>query len=260
MHIIHSLDEQISIERPLAMTIGNFDGVHLGHQAILAKLREKAARDNGETVVISFTNHPIEILQPGTIVPRLCTLEYKIKLMEEQGIDHLMLLRFTVEFSQQTPEKFLEKVQKWHPIRYLLLGEDAVLGKDRQGNSARIQDLSKQLGFEVEYLNKLSIQGESISSRKVRQIITAGNLGLASQLLGRKYSIYSPIIEIDHNVVSMDTTGLCLPPPGDYAIKFKVNGNICHGQVKISPTGVLTVTPVGLNEDLAVGTFVEVIF
>lgn len=228
----------IAPKRPLAITIGNFDGVHLGHQAILTKLKEKVRSAQGQTLVISFTNHPVEILREDEqiIVPKLCSLEHKQLLLQNQSIDFLVLLPFTKEFSQQTPEEFLKKIQGLYPFDYLILGHDAVLGRDRQGNIGHIQQISTKLNFKVEYLEEQSVGGVAISSSKIRSLIMSGDLALAEQLLGRRYSIYTLIRTQNDKILTLDVKGLCLPPAGKYEIKTNFSGEIASGYAYLNQT------------------------
>jgi riboflavin kinase / FMN adenylyltransferase len=262
MRVIQSLSPSIAIQEPLAITIGNFDGVHLGHQAILSKLTQKVAAEKGQTLVISFENHPVEILRQGITVPKLCSLKHKQILLQDQSIDYLILLPFTKEFSQQTPEEFLKKLKALYPFDYLVLGHDAVLGKNREGNSRQIKQLSKELNFVVEYLEEQSLDGTPISSSKIRSFIMEGNLDLAEKFLGRRYSIYSPIVQIQENgILTIDVEGLCLPPLGKYEIKLKYAGEFFDGIANLTQMAIKNLElKCDIKTQIAGECYLEVIF
>lgn len=230
MKIVDNLDSPTPYSRPIAMAIGNFDGLHLGHQKILHEIKSYADHHHDETVAITFTNHPSNVLRPLQKVPQICTLDHKIKLLEEFGIDLLILLEFTKELSEHTAEHFLKKVRSSIPFSYLILGHDATLGKDRLGNRTHIEAMAKSSGFEVRYLDEQTIDGERISSTKIRQLIQQGELDHASKLLGREYSIYSKVApgkkigrKMGFPTANICVNGLCLPPLGVYAVHVIFN-------------------------------------
>ena len=180
--------------KPVALTIGNFDGVHKGHQAVLNRVKELAIQENEHSIVLTFLNHPSRVLRPEVNLAMLCTQKHKIKLLKEQNIDATLLIEFTHEFSQQTAEQFLENLYSHFPFKHLVLGHDAVIGKDRQGDPNHIKDLAKQLNFQLEYIPPYISDKTIISSSIVREKIRKGELADAEKLLGRKYSIYSSVI------------------------------------------------------------------
>lgn len=205
------------------LTIGNFDGVHLGHQKVLAQLTERAKKHHAKSVVLTFKNHPSDILRPHLSVAKICTLEHKLHLLASSGIDAVILLEFTLDFSQQTVEEFLEKIYQAIDFNYLILGHDATIGKNREGNRQRVEEYAKHHHFEVEYVEPLIDGEQPVSSSRIRKHIQAGELTAASQLLGRPYSIQSNVItglakgkEMGFPTANLDITGLCLPPLGVY--------------------------------------------
>lgn len=204
--------------KPGALTIGNFDGLHLGHQSVLNDLKKFAGEN--DRMVLTFTNSPSEILNPQSPSPRLCTLDHKIKLFEKQGIDALILLTFTKELSNQTAEEFLRKIRIKYPFRHLVLGHDAVFGKNRQGNPEEIKSLADKFQFHVHYTPPFLIDGTVVSSSLLRKLIQEGNLIEAEKFLGRRYSLYCRVVKKKQKgfTASIDTKKLCLPPPGIYDI------------------------------------------
>ncbi len=232
MQIFQQFKDFISDKRPLTMTIGNFDGVHRGHAAVFRRCREVTVPE-GRIVVITFRNHPSEILRPHQPVPLLCTLSHRIKLIQAFGIDILFLLPFTNTLAKQSATSFIERVRSFVPFSYLILGYDATMGRDRQGNQTIITGLASQWGFNLEYLEEYRYEGSPVSSSKIRQLLQEGNLGRVEDLLGRPYSIYgSALPDIEKETqpgisnLHLDVTGLCLPPHGTYAVTVKKNNLI----------------------------------
>ena len=163
---------------PTALTIGNFDGVHLGHQALLKRLKERASY----TTVLTFTNHPLEILKPEAAPPLLTPLPPKLSLLEELGIDAVIALSFTQELASLPYDLFLQPF----PLTHLILGTGEAFGKNREGTPENVLRLAAQRGFIAEYIDKILMDGEPISSRHIRALIQAGDLKTASLLLGRQ--------------------------------------------------------------------------
>lgn len=265
MDLINDLRTPISRRASFAITIGNFDGVHLGHQKVLSQLRTVALREKRETVVISFSNHPTEVLRPGQFVLKLCSNLHKIKLLTEQGVDHLVLLPFTQDFSQQPSEVFLERIQSWHPFQFLILGYDAAFGKDRRGDFHHIQKLSHEMGFQVEYQKEYCVSNQPISSRLIRDLLILGDIDSTSKLLGRRFSIYNPITEKTSNDVwKVDVSGLCLPPPNRYSVQIYLphQATAYSGFAFISKDEKeqISLIPANIMPPIKVGSLVEVIF
>lgn len=235
MNIIDKLETSL-IPSPCVLTIGNFDGLHLGHQAVLDTVKTIAKLHDIQSGVITFVNQPAQVLYPHKKIVQICTLKHKIKLIEKHGIDQLILLQFTKELSEKTAEEFLQEMRQKIPFTHLILGYDATLGKDRQGDRKQIEVMSKVLGFEVQYLEPLTLHHQPISSTRIRGSIQQGDFKQASTLLGREYSIYSTVIPglkmgrtIGFPTANLNVAALCLPPYGVYAVRVKIDGKILHG-------------------------------
>jgi riboflavin kinase/FMN adenylyltransferase len=273
MEVIEGLNHCLAAP-PGALTIGNFDGVHLGHQYLFSQLRQAAQTNRAQTTVLTFLNHPHEILKPDFTLARICSLEQKIQLIEAQGIDRLVLVKFTPEFSNQTPEQFVNLLQRYVPFHTLILGANAVFGKNREGRREKIEQLATQMHFKVTYLEKLHVEGLPVSSSVIRQFIQSGNLQQASEMLGRRYSIYRPVVPgkkigqtLGFPTLNIDIQGLCLPPQGVYAVKLKQNGVLypAVANLGIAPTvrqdkRLTLELHVMENKIVDVTRFVEVIF
>ena len=196
MKVIKSLEKMPDEVRDAFVTIGNFDGVHLGHIPILKKLIEEAHREKSCAVVITFEPHPKKILHPD-IRPfyLLTSLEEKIKLLEDIGVDALILIPFDVNFSKMTAESFVCDIlwDKLH-IRKIFIGHDYSFGKSKMGNKVFLVEFGKKLGFEVDIIDAVKLDGETISSTRVRHLILAGDMKAAARLLGRPYNVSGIVV------------------------------------------------------------------
>lgn len=233
MKIIRSLSESIILPNPVMLTVGVFDGVHLGHQKILNKLNSIAENENSQSAVLTFENHPSEVLRPDHPVPFILTLKHRIRLLEESGIDLLILLPFTKEFSKQSAEAFLHNVHSHIPFSHIVLGYDAVIGKDKSGNRETVLAIAKEMNCQAEYLDPYTFEGAIISSSRIRGLIQQGDFSKIKLLLGRKYSIYGPVVlgrthgkNIGYRTANIDVSHLCLPPIGVYAVQVMYQNKV----------------------------------
>lgn len=182
MILLEELRKTPSLQGPIALTIGTFDGVHLGHQHLLQELKK-----HGTAAVLTFSNHPAEILRPQTAPQPIDTLQQKINRLEKNGIDLTLLLPFTRELASQPYDIFLKEIHKHLPFTHLILGEGSAFGHKAQGTQAQIEALAKTMKFEAIYLPKFIFEGEPVSSKKIRELISSGNFEQAFRLLGRKF-------------------------------------------------------------------------
>lgn len=227
MKIVRTLSASLNLAKPCGLTIGNFDGMHLGHQAVLRRLKEICENENKFSCVLTFDNNPSEVLRPDHPKRQLCSLSHKMHLLEQAGIDILVLLTFTKEFSEQSVDVFLQKLHTLLSFSDLVLGYDAALGHNREGDRARVGLLAQSLGFNLEYIEQLYFQNIALSSSAVRNLILSGEIAQAEKLLGRKYSIYIPVmlcdVQANATILTLDLSGLCLPPEGRYAVNLLYN-------------------------------------
>lgn len=245
MKIIHRFSEFPDSKKSVVLTIGNFDGMHLGHQAVLEALQTCAKQQHAETVVLTFANHPSTILQPETPARLLCSLPHKLELLEKARIDWLVLLAFTKDFANQTAEAFLENLKTQIAFTHLILGYDAVLGKDRKGDPASLQLLARKLNFAITYLPAYCVDDMKISSSRIRHLIAQGDLTAIEKLLGRKYSFLGKMQtgngqgkQLGFPTANFDVKDMCLPPYGVYAVKVIQQGMVFNGiaNLGVAPT------------------------
>jgi riboflavin kinase / FMN adenylyltransferase len=180
---------------PCALTIGNFDGVHRGHQALLARVREAATRLAVEAAVMTFEPHPREFFARfagdlSRAPTRIVNLRDKLQALTNAGIDRVIVEHFNAHFAAMSPQDFIEKVlvQGLH-VKWLMVGEDFCFGAKRAGNVAMLIEAGKQYGFEVEAMPTVTNNGDRISSSAVRTALASGDLAHAAQLLGHRYAI-----------------------------------------------------------------------
>ena len=181
-----------------ALTIGNFDGVHLGHQAMLAELKRAGGRLGLPACVLTFEPHPREFFAPDQAPTRLTSLREKLELLAQQGVERVHVCRFNYRFAQTTPEDFIERIiARGLGARWVLVGDDFRFGARRAGDFVMLKQRAPRHGFEVAVLPNVALDGERISSTAVRQALAAGDLERAQRLLGRSYSISGRVVRGD---------------------------------------------------------------
>jgi len=183
-------------KNPLALTIGNFDGVHLGHQAILERLKQAANRLQLSACIMIFEPHPREFLTPNQSPTRLTSLREKLEIFAELGIDRVQICHFNHSFAQISAQSFITDILlKQLNVRWLLVGDDFRFGAKRMGDVSLLKAHSQQANqFEVEVMADFSINHIRVSSTAIREALSAGNMVLAQQLLGRPYSMSGRIV------------------------------------------------------------------
>ncbi len=182
----------------VALTIGNFDGVHRGHQAMLERLKTAAAQRGLPAAVMTFEPHPREFFTPQQAPARLTTLREKLELFREQGVDLVFLCRFSRAFASLTAEDFIARILRDEVhARWVLVGDDFRFGAGRAGDFALLQAAGARYGFEAETLPSVTVEGVRVSSTAVREALAAGDMEWAAKLLGRPYSISGRVVHGD---------------------------------------------------------------
>ncbi|MCX8566389.1 MAG: riboflavin kinase / FMN adenylyltransferase [Glomeribacter sp. 1016415] len=180
---------------PCALTIGNFDGVHRGHQMLLARLREQAKQRGLPVCVMTFEPHPREFFNPASAPPRIALLRDKLEALSLYGVDQVLVEPFNATFASQTADAFIQQIiVQGLNTRWLLVGDDFRYGAKRAGDFAALQAASKQYRFEVEQIATLTNDSQRISSSAIRAALLAGDLALARVLLGRSYMMSGHVI------------------------------------------------------------------
>jgi riboflavin kinase/FMN adenylyltransferase len=185
-------------DTPIALTIGNFDGVHLGHQAMLARLKEVARGRGLPTCAMTFEPHPREFFAPDQAPARLTSLREKLELLAAQGLDRTYICRFDYRFAQTPAEEFVERMLvRGLGVRHVLIGDDFRFGARRAGDFALLKQHAPRLGYTLEAMSSVTLEGERVSSTAVRDALAAGDLPRAGRLLGRAYSLSGRVVRGD---------------------------------------------------------------
>lgn len=218
----------------MTLTFGTFDGVHLGHQALL-----KRVKDHGPPMaVFTFTNHPTQILRPLQAKPFIYTHAQKIKVLKEMGFEHIISEPFTMQFAKQTPEEFVDYLRSKFDFDILVLGHDAIFGVDKTGTPQVLKMLALKNGFDVEYIEPLTLGGVIVSSTKIREFIKMADFASASEMLGRPYSMFGPYSNF------LEVSYLCLPPPGNYPVTVLANNTILQATAKLAGSQLFIDQPI----------------
>lgn len=226
----------------LALSLGMFDGVHKGHQSILAKLCEVAKEKNYDTALLTFWPHPRILLQPDCGLKLLNTLDEKTALLQQYGIQHLFLKTFDEAFRNLTGEEFIRKILvDTLDIKFLIIGYDHVFGKDKSGNFQLLQKLAPELGFEVLRMDAIDFNNQHISSTKIRQALQNGDIPLANEMLGYHYPLSGTVIEGKKigRTLGFPTANIkidqlkFLPKKGAYITEVLIEGEKHQGMLSI---------------------------
>ena len=226
------------------LTVGTFDGVHLGHRKIIARLHDLAKAINGESVIFTFDPHPRKIVAPAeTNLRLLTTLDEKIELFEQSGIDHLIVYPFTPEFAQLTYEQFVEQilVGQIH-TKSLVVGYDHKFGRGRQGDFEFLKECADRHEFQIEKLDVLLVNESNVSSTKIREAIQIGDFTTANAFLGYSFVLHGTVVEGQKlgrqiqfptaNIEASDPDKI-IPGYGVYAVQAKVQNKTYHGMLNI---------------------------
>lgn len=231
----HNLKPQ---HRGCVATIGNFDGAHLGHQAVIGQLAEKGQELGLPTQVILFEPQPQEFFQPQAAIPRLTRLREKLQALRRYSVDRVLCLRFDAEFAALEPEQFIQRLLvDGLKVRYLVVGDDFRFGRQRRGDFTMLVAAGRKHGFQVVNMHTVTIDDERVSSTRIRAALATGNLALAEKLLGRPYRMCG-------RVAHGDKLGRTLGFP---------TANI-HLHRKVTPIkGIFAVEVFGLNTEPLAG-------
>lgn len=243
MKIYHNLDDFTKLTYAV-VTSGTFDGVHLGHQKILDRLKEIANRNGGETVVITFWPHPRFVLNPSdTKLKLLNTFEERIDLIKQQGVQHLLRIPFTKEFSNISSSDFIQQILVERiGTRKLVIGYDHKFGKNREGSFDQLKINGPKFGFDVEEIPKQELEQIGISSTKIREALERGDVKSAHLLLGRPFAITGRVIQGEKlgRMLGFPTANLDLdshykliPAEGIYAVLVHHEGKEYQGMLYI---------------------------
>lgn len=237
LRIIHSPEELGEFDESLHLALGVFDGVHLGHQTVIAGVVGAAKKSSGKAGVVTFSPHPIQLLAPTKAPKRiLASLEHKAAIMKEEGVDFLLVLNFTHELASLEPEEFMEKLLRNGNIKTISVGEDWLFGKARRGNAKLLSGMSEQQGFDLVAVPPVMYKGDRVSSTRIRQAILDGNILAASEMLGRPYTVFGEVVKgrmlgrtIGFPTANVVVQNEQLPPSGVWAVKACIDDEWVKG-------------------------------
>lgn len=242
MKVIYELGSFKKSIKNVVLVIGVFDGLHLGHQALIRRAVAKARAINGKVVAMTFSPHPVHVLHPEIKIPLIVSLSYRLKLLEEQGVDICFVVRFTKQFSCQTPEKFIKRYLIEHiQPKDVFVGDDFRFGQNRSGTLDYFSEAGRENGFSVHPIHPIRENKVSkISSTHIRQLISSGNLSQARKLLGRDVSIRGIVVRGDdrgkslgYPTANMIPENEIIPPMGVYAVKVVLGKKIFYGVANV---------------------------
>lgn len=211
------------------VTIGNYDGVHVGQQAVLQHVVERAKELDTCSAVVTFDPHPLEVVRPDMAPIPLTTAAQKQKLIEQQGIDFLLILRFDAELSRQSAESFAEEflVGKLG-VREVWVGSDFSFGRDREGNLERLRSIGEKHGFKADSVDEVRSKGARVSSTMIRGLVEGGAVDRAAELLGRPYALTGTVVRGDRMgqrlgwpTINLDAENELIPAEGVYATRVE---------------------------------------
>ena len=235
------LNDIAEFEKETVVTFGVFDGIHIGHQTVIDTLLKRAVQHQLMSVLIGFYPHPLAFLAPERCPPLLTPLSKRVKILQQLGIDKIIMLHFDAQIAAMAPEHFVEQVLvKKCRARHVVVGYACQFGKDRAGNAEKLVDLSKIYPIGVTIVPPTEIDNTPVHSTRIREALTRGDLQCSSQLLGRYYSLIGNVIpgdgrgrQIGFPTANIDIQKQVCPPNGVYAIQAKLEGQQLDGVLNI---------------------------
>ena len=239
-----SAEDQLShyaAQQDTVLTIGTFDGVHIGHQAILDRLRIECEQTGLMPTVVTFSNHPRSVLTPGENTDQIIPLDDRLQLLQENGVQHTVVLDFTMEFSKLRAREFILYLIRHLRMKSLVIGPDFTLGFKREGDVTRLGELSKELGFSLRIIDTKIFGELSIRSRILREMILTGDVKTAREMMGRPFCLKGKVSvgdrrgrELGFPTANLQPNkGLVIPGNGIYAARTKIAGRLWPTVVSI---------------------------
>ncbi|MEO8533108.1 MAG: bifunctional riboflavin kinase/FAD synthetase [Flavobacterium sp.] len=242
MKLFHSINDFRSTKKTI-LTLGTFDGVHIGHKKILERITQNTENGKYESLVLTFFPHPRMVLQEKSEIKLLNTISEKTKLLEETGIENLVIHPFNESFSRLTAEEFVHSilVDQFH-IQKIIIGHDHRFGRNRTADINDLIAFGKEYGFEVEQISAQEIQDVSVSSTKIRKALDEGNIALANEYLGYSYFLSGEVTKGKQlgRTIGFPTANIHIkedykkiPKNGVYVVQALINGKVVFGMMNI---------------------------
>ena len=241
MELVLGIDKIKKRHRDGILALGTFDGVHLGHQKVIKSLKRRANKLKKKSIVLTFDIHPLKTVNPTKCPPLLTPKEEKIKLIQDLGIDLLMLANFDKKFSSLSPEKFVKDILVDRlGVKEVFVGKDFIFGGGGMGNITFLKNRSKKYGFGVRIIPPEKVGKSTISSTKIRELIKEGRVKKAALLLGRPYTLYGRVVhgesrgrELGYPTANIRPHYEVIPSDGIYLGKIRIKSKNWNGLLNI---------------------------
>jgi riboflavin kinase/FMN adenylyltransferase len=228
-------------DKDTLLTIGVFDGVHLGHQRLISELIRQARQKGLLSGVVTFRQHPEDLFSAGKRLPFLTDIKTRTRLLKREGVDFIVTLSFNRELAALSARRFMEILHQYLRMRGLVIGTDFALGKGREGGTGVIRRLGKEMGIDITVVPPLKINGEVVSSTALRQALAEGNIDKVKSFTGRPYALHGKVVEgagrgegMGFPTANMDVkSGQALPPDGVYVGLTRFNGRVYQSMTNI---------------------------
>ena len=227
------------------VTVGSFDGVHLGHQSVLREIDRRARQAGRASVLVTFDPHPLEVVNPKAAPPLLTTGPERLEILALSPLDYVLLLRFDRYLAGLTPEEFVREVLLERcAVKELVIGHDHGFGRDRSGDVDTLRRMGKSYGFDVDVVEPVDYGGQHVSSSRIRRAVAGGDLATAAAMLGRPYGVVGRVGQGERRgrLLGVPTINLSelpprklLPPDGVYAVRVEWRGGRAGGMMNQGP-------------------------
>ncbi len=241
MELIHGLEKIQPFSEKTFLTIGTFDGVHIGHQEVIKKVVSSAKREGGTSVIITFDPHPRSLFGKYNDALTLTSTPHKLNLIDRLNVDICVLIEFDKDFAEMPADTFIKDVlYKKLNLKKIILGARTRFGKNRQGTAGLMQEMGEEFGFDVEVVNDVKINNIVVSSTVIRKYVHSGELEFASAFLGRQFSIWGTVIKgqtvgrhLGYPTANLDPHNEVIPPSGVYAVEVILDNRPLSGVLNI---------------------------
>ena len=237
MKVLHSIDALASVPGPVSLAIGVFDGVHLGHQAVIGAATEHAAQHGGTAAVLTFDPHPLHVLRPDLAPRLLCSTKHQLAILDRLGVSHMVMCRFDKAFASTSAEDFIARLAaSCRPLGFISVGYSWRFGAKGAGDIHLLMNAGQKLGFGVYGVPPVCVDGAVVSSTAIREAVRLGEFDKVQILLGRAYTVLGTVVhgkqlgrQIGVPTANLDVEAEQLPPVGVYAVRALVDGHWRNG-------------------------------
>lgn len=256
MNVFHSIDELQQLQGPLALAIGMFDGVHLGHQEVIRGAMDFSEKHGGTAVVLTFDPHPLRVLRPDAAPRLLCSTRHKLRILGQLGVGSALVVPFDREMARTTAHEFITTlVGACRPLGFVSVGYAWTFGKNREGNIHQLMELGEAHSFGVYGVPSVHVDGEVVSSTLIRETVRAGDFARARRLLGRDYAVLGNVVrgkrlgtQLGFPTANIAVENEELPPDGVYAVTVHGSQFTVHGMRGVANLGFRPTVDTGATE------------